>query len=74
MPREHALKEAPHMAGWMSATPVAEAIDALAQAMLRTGYVPAATQDEFHARVAADVILRELRAPRASRANPLGLD
>ena len=50
------------MMGWMPATPGAEAIDALAQAMLRTGYVPAATQDEFHARVAADVIVRELRA------------
>lgn len=49
------------MAGWIPATPVAEAIDALAQAMLRTGYVPAATQDEFHARVAADVLIRELR-------------
>ncbi len=50
------------MTGWMPATPGAEAIDALAQAMQRTGYVPAAIQDEFHARVAADVIIRELRA------------
>ena len=49
------------MAGWTPATPVAEAINALAQAMLRTGYVPAATQDEFHARVVADVLIRELR-------------
>ena len=50
------------MTGWMPATPEAESIDALAQAMLRTGYVPATTQDEFHARVAAGVILRELWA------------
>jgi Tfp pilus assembly protein PilW len=55
------LRRSQTMAGWMTATPVAEAIEALAQAMLRTGYVPAAIQDEFHARVAADVLVRELR-------------
>ena len=49
------------MAGWMPATPIAETIEALAQAILRTRYVPAATQDEFHARMAADVVIRELR-------------
>jgi hypothetical protein len=49
------------VAGWIPATPVAEAIDALAQAMLRTGYVPAHIQDEFSARVCADVLIRELR-------------
>ena len=43
-------------------TPIAEDIDALAQAMLRTGYVPAAIQDEFHARVASGVLIRELHA------------
>ena len=46
----------------MAASPGAEAIDALAEAMTRTGYIPAATQDEFQARVAADVIIRELKA------------
>jgi len=46
---------------WMAASPGAEATDALAEAMIRTGYVPAANQDEFHARVAADVIIRELK-------------
>jgi hypothetical protein len=46
----------------MAASPDAEVTDALAQAMLRTGYVPAANQDEFHARVAAGVLIRELRA------------
>jgi hypothetical protein len=50
------------MSGWMPATAAAEEIDVLAQAMSRAGYTPAATQDEFHARVAADVIVRELRA------------
>jgi hypothetical protein len=46
---------------WIPATPVAEEIEALAQAMLRTGYVPAHIQDEFSARVCADVLIRELR-------------
>jgi hypothetical protein len=45
----------------MPAGPGSEAIEALAQAMLRTGYVPSATQDEFHARVAAEVLVREMR-------------
>ena len=50
------------MSGWIPATSGAEAIEALAQAMRRTGYAPAALQDEFHDRVAADAIIRELRA------------
>ena len=45
---------------WIPATPTAAAIDALAQAMLRTGYVSADEKDEFHARVAAGVLIREL--------------
>lgn len=49
------------MKRWMPATPGSEAIEALAQAMLRTGYVPAGSKDEFHARVAADALIRELR-------------
>ena len=49
------------MSGWIAANPAAEAIEALTQAMLRTGYVPAATKDEFHARVAAGVLIRELQ-------------
>jgi hypothetical protein len=40
----------------------AEAIEALAQAMLRTGYVPSAIIDEFHARVAAAVLVRDMQA------------
>ncbi len=50
------------MSGWMPATSGAEAIEALALAMSRTGYMPTVTQDEFHARVAADGIIRELKA------------
>jgi hypothetical protein len=49
------------MSGWMPANPAAEATEALAQAMLRTGYVPTATKDEFHARVVAGVLIRELQ-------------
>jgi hypothetical protein len=49
------------MSGWMAANPAAEATEALAQAMLRTGYVPTATKDEFDARVAAGVLIRELQ-------------
>ncbi len=49
------------MSGWMPATAGAEAIEALALAMSRTGYTPSTTQDEFHVRVAADVIIRELK-------------
>lgn len=49
------------MAAWIAASPGAQAIDALAQAMLRAGYVAAGTQDEFHARAAAAALIQELR-------------
>ena len=49
------------MSGWMPVGPQSEAIDALAKAMLRTDNVPAANPDEFHARVVAGVLIRELR-------------
>jgi hypothetical protein len=49
------------VAGRIPATSGAEAIDALAQAMMRIGYVLAEIQDNFRARVAADVLIRELR-------------
>ena len=48
------------MAAWMPATSSTEATEALAQAMLRTGYVPTRVKDAFHVRVAADVLIREL--------------
>ena len=54
-------QEEREMSGWMAANPAAEATEALTQAMLRTGYVPAATKDEFHARVAAGILIRELQ-------------
>jgi hypothetical protein len=50
------------MEKWMPAGPNAEAIEALAQAMLRTGYIPSSITDEFHVRVTAEVLTRELRA------------
>jgi hypothetical protein len=46
--------------GWTAANPTAEATDAIAQATLRTGYVPADTPDVFHVRVAAGMLIREL--------------
>jgi replicative DNA helicase len=49
------------MKGYMPASPAAETTDALARAMVQTGYVPAANQDEFVAIVAADVLIRQLR-------------
>ena len=45
----------------MPASSGAEAVEALAQAMIRTGHIPAAAKDELHARVAAGVLIRELR-------------
>jgi hypothetical protein len=48
------------MKRWIPATLATEAIEALAQAMLRTGYDPAYSRGEFHARIAAKVLITEL--------------
>lgn len=48
------------MRRWIPATPGAEAIEAVAQAMLRTGCVPEGVKDEFHTWVLAEAVIREL--------------
>ena len=50
------------MIGWIQVAPSAEVIDAVAKALHWTGYLPETMQDEFHTRVAAEVLVRELRA------------
>ena len=43
-------------------TPPTDDAAALARAMMRTRYVPGPTIDDFHAGVAAGVLIRELKA------------